>query len=184
MGNHEYGLMRFENITQEIARMLGVAYGGLSCKVALCDDNGQSWTKLFLCHASKNKLTSASKDPVQRKANMLASLKQSLQNKASDCQLMACGHTHKLLVLPPTPLLVMGDDGTELTSGYTPAGAHADGYILPEARWYANTGSFLRTNVVGEETYAELLGYDPVDLGWIKVTIEDYRIANVEAVQI
>ena len=182
MGNHEYGLLRFDNLTQRICERLGIQYGGLACKLHIQDGKGVTRCKFYLTHATRNKLNSASKDPVQRKANMLASLKQSLQNKASDCQLMGCGHTHKLLCLAPTPLLTMTDDGKELKDGYTQAGARTGDYILPESRWYVNSGSFLRTNVVGQDTYGELYGFDPVDLGYAVVRLEGWQISDVRLV--
>jgi hypothetical protein len=47
-----------------------------------------------------------------------------------------------------------------------------------------NTGSFLRSYVPFETTYAERAGYDPLPLGCAKVIIRDGEIVDVEEVYI
>lgn len=182
MGNHSFALHRFGNVTQDlIAAPLGIPYGQWTCKLALRDRHGQI-AKLYLCHGVRESLTSNAKDYDQRVANMKAALKMRLLHKAGDCLVMAMGHTHKLLVVEPAQRLILRDDGEKLVQEYLGPGDGAADYIEPDRRWYCNTGSFLRTYALDDSGYAERAGYDPVELGYCVVRIEDRRVVEVRKV--
>lgn len=91
-------------------------------------------------------------------------------------------NTHKLLVVEPAPKLLIEDDGTKLRSRYLPAPLGSESYIEPDSRWYCNTGSYLKSQMLGHDSYAEMAGYDPIELGHIEVDIEDRKIARVRRV--
>lgn len=182
-GNHEFALDKFGNLSERMAKDLGVPYGTWTTKLHLSDKHGHMM-KFFLCHGVKNSLKSAAKDYDQRMANMQAALKMRLKEKCGDALLMACGHTHQLLVVPPAQKLILTDDGSQIHHHYMAQGhADAHGYIEPDRRWYANTGSFLRLygdeNTVG---YGERAGFDPVELGHVVVEIRDRQLTNVRKV--
>ena len=83
--------------------------------------------------------------------------------------------------MEPVQKLVLTDDGEKLHQHYTGC-AHADkhGYIEPDSRWYVNTGSYLKKySNDGDPGYAEMAGYDPVELGHIRITIEGGVLADV-----
>lgn len=185
-GNHENMLRRYGDLTldvmlQEIRRRH--IYGGYTCKLRLETASGRQIAKLYLWHGPRSaRMTSNAKDHVQRLANMKATLRRYLENKAADCVIMAMGHTHKLLVAEPPRRLMMGDNGEELTQQYL-VGARGDEPIIePDRRWYVNTGTYLRSQVIGLDSYAEEYGYDPIELGHAVVEIRGGAVAGVRPV--
>lgn len=182
-GNHENKLHRFGDFAKElIADPLGVPYGGYVCKVQLADKFGPI-CKLFLWHGPiRGSITSSAKDHQQRQANMKAAVRRYLENKASDCAIEALGHVHKLILVEPAPKLLLEDDGEKLHSRYLPAPRGSETYIEPDSRWYCSTGSYLKSQMLGCDSYAELAGYDPIELGHIEIDIRDRVIAGVRRV--
>jgi predicted phosphodiesterase len=184
-GNHTDKLHRFGNLTELMCRPehLDVPYGTWSARLELADENGP-FAKMFLMHGGAFTLSSNAKDYEQRMANMKASLKMRMVHKAGDCVVMACGHTHKLMVVEPARKLFLVTDDGKLKQRYTFPAMQADGYINPDSRWYVNTGSFLRLYQDGVDGYAERLGLDPVELGYAVVEIRDRKVAGVRRVVI
>lgn len=178
-GNHPEQLRRFGNLTRDVVcKQLGIPYGTWTCKLRLFTDSGQV-CKLFLTHGFRGTLSSNAKDEEQRRANMAAALKRRLSTKASDCLVMAMGHTHKLIVVPPSHRLILSDDGDEIVQGYLGQGDGAAKYIEPDCRWYLNTGSYLRMYSIGTDGYAERAGYDPVELGHPVIRIQGGKVVDV-----
>lgn len=177
-GNHPQKLYRFGNITLDICEALGIEYGTWTTKVSFNDKHGQMF-KAFLCHGVRGRMVSNAKDYEQRQANLKASLKQKLKEKAADCVLMGMGHTHLLLKVDPAPKLYMVDDGQHIKQRYLTPGTN-ESYIDPDRRWYVNTGSFLKTYGHDVSGYAECAGYDPVEFGCVKVIVKNRAIANVD----
>ena len=122
----------------------------------------------------------------QRIANQKTKLKRQLRFKMGDTLLNSMGHTHRLLTLPPIKKLYMLDDGKELIQSYQQA---PDQYvpkmmIHEDLRWYANTGSFLKTYGMGFSSYSERFGYDPTQLGYCVVRVRDGQIKGIDEVTI
>ena len=180
-GNHEWTLHRFGDLAEHMATELEIPYGTWTCKLRLDDKHGQLF-KLYATHGGRGQITSNAKDHEQREANMKASLKRRFVNKASDCLVMACGHFHKLIRVPPAERLIMSDDGEKLIQNYLSGGEGAASYIEPDRRWYFCTGSFLKTYELGVSSYGERAGYDPVELGLGVIRIEDRQVVDVEKV--
>lgn len=184
-GNHDWKISgRYGSILKEIvcAQLAGnkgseTVYGTYSCKIAIKDKNGQLQFKIFLTHGSGG-LSSTADDPVRREANMCLALKRKLSRKAGDCILSATGHNHKLLVKPPISELYLKDDGKEIRQAYTSIDQTA-AYIPPDLRWYVSTGCFYKLYHEGVSGYAERAGYDPNELGYIRVEVIDGKIKNV-----
>lgn len=182
-GNHEESLSRFGDLTESViceGRLY--PYGGYVCKLALSDKHG-ALHKQFLYHGPRMaRLSSNAKDHTQRIANMKAALRRCLENKACDCLVMAMGHTHKLLVSEPHPRLLMSDDGTKLVQHYLRVGDESANYIEPDCRWYCNTGSYLKSSIMGADSYAEIAGYDPIELGHLVVRVRDRKVVAIDRV--
>jgi hypothetical protein len=178
-GNHEFGLQRFGDLALEMSTRLEIPYAGCAAKLLLKDKHGPI-AKLYLLHPSRVTIRSNAKDVDQRLANMKASLKRILVNKAGDCLVMAMGHTHLLMVCEPAKRLILTDDGSSIIQNYLGPGEGAKGYIEPDRRWYCNTGSYLRTMVLGYDGYAERAAYDPVELGFVILSIRDRKIVSVQ----
>ena len=188
-GNHNQKLARFGNLTRDIVcEGLKVPYGTWSCKVRLVTSDGDGGVrqvcKMFLTHGIGGTIKSNAKDEEQRRANMKAALKRKLVKKAADCLIMAMGHTHLLLRVPPANRLLVVDDGEEIQQKYLGQGDGAAPYIEPDCRWYANTGSLVKLYQMESETYAERAGYDPIELGYIVVDIKGGVVQDLKKVRL
>jgi len=181
-GNHSNKLARFGNLTEELCSQLEVPYGTWTCKLQLVDPDGNKMMKLFLTHGFRGTISSNAKDELQRQANMKARLKLLLERKASDCILMACGHTHKLMVVPPSQKLLLRDDGTQMIQEYLGQGDGTADYIEQDRRWYCNTGSFMRLYELGVDSYAEIAGYNPTEMGYCVAKIRNGVLSDIERV--
>jgi hypothetical protein len=179
IGNHEYKLQKFGDISARMARDLGVPYGTYSAKISY-RQNGKILFKGFHTHGYGTMQHQAG-DEEQRLANMRVKLKRMLRFKAADCFLNSMGHTHRLLTRPPLLKLNMIDDGHKLRQVYDkPPVGYRQGDILHEdMRWYCNTGCFLKTLALGFSGYAERAGYDPNILGFAVALVRDGRLVNV-----
>lgn len=170
-GNHDYKLSQHVNFIRDVVcKELGVPYGTYSSKLSVTDSKGNFRFKIFTTHGYGN-VSSIADDPIRRKANMKLSLKRKLAGKAADCVLMAMGHTHKLLISRPEKSLYLTDNGEHVKQRYTSSPQDA-AYIPDSLRWYCNTGSFLKLFALGASGYAERFGYDPVELGAIRIEID------------
>lgn len=182
-GNHAHRLSpKVGNIVMNTcdAEHLNIPYGGYSCAVTFVDTYGPQF-KGYFTHGRKS-IRSIADDPVRRTANERLQLKQHLKNKMGDCLLMAKGHTHRLIVTEPLTQLYLTTE-PDIKQHYThnpPFGK--GGYVHPDHRWYANTGSFLRTLGEGVMGYSEFGEYDPIELGYIVVEVNDRNITNVRKV--
>jgi hypothetical protein len=180
-GNHEHALLRkVGNITRSTCEHLNIPYGGFTCVVSFADKFGTQF-KGFFTHGRKL-IRSIADDPLRRIANEKLQLKQHLKNKAGDCLIMAKGHTHRLIVAEPQSQLFLVTD-PDIKQKYThnpPFGK--GGYIHPDHRWYINTGSYLRTFGEGVESYSELGEYDPIEMGYVIVKVEDRQVVDVKRV--
>ena len=182
-GNHPRGVKNFGNLTEKLCKEIGAPYGSWSCKLQLHSHKGDI-AKLFLAHGYRRQITSNAKDYEQRNANMQARLKLMLQGKASDCLVMAIGDTHKLIHVPPSKKLLVRDDGEKLIQEYLGLGCGTDSYIEPDRRIYLNTGSFLKTFKLGVDSYSEVAGYDPIEIGYCKLHVKNNKITHAEVVNV
>lgn len=180
MGNHEDKLWRYGGIGEHIAGKLGVPYLGFTGKLSYRTKGGKLMFKHFVTHGRKS-INSAADDPVRREANMLLSLKRILLAKAGDCALMSMGHTHRLMVARPYHALYLTDDGSTVKQNYYRTQQTED-YIHPDHRWYVNTGSFYRTQVMDADTYSEKAQYDPLELGYAKIKVRDRLVVEARRV--
>lgn len=180
MGNHEDKLWRYGCIGEHIAGKLGVPYLGFTGKLSYRTNGGKLMFKHFVTHGRKS-INSAAGDPVRREANMLISLKSILLAKAGDCALMSMGHTHRLMVARPYHALYLTDDGSTVKQNYYRTQQTED-YIPPDHRWYVNTGSFYRTQVMDADTYSEKAQYDPLELGYAKIKVRDRLVVEARRV--
>lgn len=194
-GNHSHRLYpKVGDITADTCATLGIQYGGFSCVVEFQDDHHGTQFKGFFTHGRKT-IRSIADDPMRRLANEKLQLKQHLKNKMGDCLLMAKGHTHRLIIAEPHTQLylktemkeVVKEDAVEqrpnISQHYThnpPFGKQ--GYIHPDHRWYANTGSFLKCFGEDVSSYSEIGEYDPTELGYIVVEVRDRNIVNLRKV--
>lgn len=187
-GNHDLYTQRFGNCVRDIVcrdiagdRDPDTIYGSYSCKLIIKDKKGKLMYKHFATHGRRF-LGSTADDPIRQVANMKLQLKRHLANKAGDCVVQSRGHSHKLLIAEPTPSLYLTDDGKRPVQRYTKS-AQTQDYIHPSLRWYVNAGCFYR--LYGEDGvsgYAEQAEYDPTELGFAIMNVEDGNIKSIEKV--
>jgi len=179
-GNHERRLWRFGDLAKNIADELGVPYGTYTAKLTINDRWGRLMYKIYHTHGFKS-INSIADDPIRRKANMELILKRHLKNKAADCAVMIKAHTHKLLVSRPHHELYLYDDSKQIRQGYT-GYKQNEKYIHPDARWYGNSGSFLKLFGKGISGYAEIFELDPTELGFLCLIVRDKKIIDLKPV--
>lgn len=193
-GNHDF---RFNNSAgNQLAAMLGrlnIPFGTYMCKVQVTVE-GEPAYKMLLWHGWSGLSGQRNPDPMVRRHQMQKSLKTKLASLASDCEIMAMGHTHQLVVTEPIGHTVFGDDRNDLLAVYRtlpkmkiPAGnGKWLDYVPPESRWYVNTGSTLKGYEVDEanpySTYSEKWGLPPADLGWAEVSYSKGQGLNVKPI--
>ncbi len=182
--NHPEKLWRYGPITQEICTQLGVQYGTWSSVITYRNSKSKLLFKHFATHGCGCISTSAD-DPVRQKSNLILSLKRKLKEKMGDCALMSMGHTHKILIAPPTQQLYITSNKKtgKLKQKYTESPEKST-YIHPDLRWYVNTGSFLKLYGDNVSGYAERFGYNPMELGFAVALIRRGHIAEVRKIVI
>lgn len=185
--NHPLTLDPLGNVTEWLCgeEQLNIPYLTYSAKFTfLTKQKEELMFKLYATHGKKT-INSAADDEIRVGSNQQLILKRHLKRKASDCAVMLKGHAHKLIVTPPTPKLCLADNLKRLVEFYPdPTKYHQMDYIPWELRWYACTGSFLRTYLLDHNTYSEKAEYDPVDLGFCVVVVRDRKIKTVNAIQL
>ena len=178
-GNHPLKLKKFGMLTPHVCTELGVKYGTWSAII----EYTHKGTVLFRHYATHGyeSINSTIDDPVDRENSMLRSLRRKMQRKAGNTVLMSMGHTHKLLVYNPKPMLYITGEGGKIEQHYKYPAQAAD-YISHDQRWYVNTGSFYRTYMMDNSGYAEIAGYDPIELGYAIATIRGGQLQKVRKV--
>lgn len=188
LGNHEYKLLNIFNVAKYLCEGLGVRYGGYCYKLECHNEltNGLMH-KMFFTHGN-GQITSNAKDAIQAEGNKRAGLKLKLSKSAhADCILMAMGHTHKSLIVEPTinnQLYLTSEDG-KIKQHYRYHEEQNSNFIPPDARWYINNPSFMKLHAPagsGYISYAEVAGYEPSEIGYTKVTVENGNVVNAERV--
>jgi hypothetical protein len=106
-----------------------------------------------------------------------AALKLYLQNQMGDCAIQLCGHAHWIGIVPPANILYFLDGQKGVKQNYL-KGVTISGYIQPDQRWYACCGSSRKSRLDGYDDYAQ--EYEPTDLGFVKIVVEDRQIKTLE----
>lgn len=184
-GNHERRARRWGDLAYIFAKEMKIPhlYGGYTCKLSVHDNrkSNRLMYKTFQFHGRSIPQTRAGSER-QRRANREASLQRVLAPLAGDCVIMAMGHTHHLLVSSPIDnRLYLVDQNGKISQRYIKWASTAT-YIEPDNRYYLNTGSFVRTQVLGMDTYSEICGYPPVELGYPVSHVESGVITGVKEI--
>jgi hypothetical protein len=180
-GNHEETIIKVFNPAEEIARRIKnkydreIGWGGRTIAIGL---NGY---RLFATHGARA-VNSLAGDIMQREMNDCIRIKRLLRDLRSDCHVMAMGHIHKLRVHPPIKKLNLLTKGNKLKESYSFDYTTSDGVLHEDARWYCSTGSFMRGYIYGATSYGEKLMYPPTELGFIKISVKNGRVENVEKI--
>lgn len=174
-GNHERKLSHVTNLAEEICEGLGIPYGTEACRIIM-QYRGEPLFNIFAMHGRKI-FNSSAKDFEQREANMKAGLKLYLQEQEADCSIMLCGHGHKIIIVNPSPRLILMDGDSGQHHQYL-QGVTGTGYIQPDQRWYAMCGSARKSRIDGYDDYAQC--FPAADLGFVRIVVENGKIINLE----
>lgn len=183
-GNHPQKLWKYGPITENVCTKLNVPYGTWTSRITYTKANGDVMFKQFAAHGYGS-LNSTIDDPEDRENSLKRSLRKKLSRKAGDCVIQSMGHTHKLLIKGPKADLYIGDDGQKTKQHYTDIDEldiSGKTYIDPYRRWYINTGSFYKIYADGVSGYAEIAGYDPLELGYAILKVRNGRPVDIDKI--
>ena len=187
LGNHEYKIINSFDIARYICRHLNVPWGGVMCKFIARHPNNRTAHKFLFTHGAGS-LSSNAKDPIQRKANMQAALKQKLINTGhTDTIYQGCGHFHRDILCPPNvgDEVLLTDENYEIKQEPRYWADQTADYIPPECRWYACSPGFLKTYAptgINSISYPETFMYGPTRLGWVLLDIKDSKLYDVKQI--
>ena len=184
-GNHDLKLERAgvgDFVKDYACEQLKVPYLAYSSVVSVVSNKkgGGRRYKVFTSHGW-GVLKSAADDLIRAHSNKLLTLKRRLKHKFGGASAMIMGNAHQLIVSPPRGGLYLVAEGGVVKQRYT-IEVHEGAYIDPNHRWYGCSGCFLRTTIPSVTTYSELMGFDPVELGMLKMITRDYSIVDIERV--
>ena len=179
LGNHERKLLKFGNIVKDvICKNLNIPYGTMTSRICFTHKNKYFFNAFVTHHMPA--LRSNAKDPIQAKANIEAALKKTLQERIGDCAFMVGAHTHQLISVQPVEKLFVIDGKKGVKQSYTSGTLGTGGYIHPDFRYYGSSGSFRKHYVDGIDDYGE--AYAPVELGYLKLTLDGGKVAKWDKV--
>lgn len=186
IGNHCLKIINTADLGRYMAIELGVPYGAYNFKIIYYSKKDNTYMfRTYHTHGWGSSQSNA-KDDIQRDANMRASLKHKLAKSGhADCIYMSRGHDHQLMVVEPTiqNRLYLTDDGEQIHQQYRQHTDQTAAFIPPDARWYATTGSFRKMYSPSGSyatDYAEMAGYAPSEIGFVKVIVKDRQIVEVQ----
>jgi hypothetical protein len=189
-GNHENTVQGFGDMGRLMADGIGCPYGtGIYTMEVTNKRNKGLMHKMFFTHGNGS-FSSNAKDYAQRQANMMASLKLKLQRCGlDDVVLLAMGHTHKSLIVNPTGTKEKHFNiiGGHVKKFYIDDYDQTSNYIPSDFKWYISNPSFMKLYSSPDNdymSYGEMAGYEPSDIGYTRVTIEDTKVARAELVEL
>lgn len=188
-GNHEWKLINTCDWGKYIADALNVPYGSYVYKVEVHRrGNHKLMHKLWFTHGA-GYIGSNAKDDIQREANMKASLKGKLSRSShADCVYCGMGHIHKSIIVKPTVenrLYCNTNESGHIKQHYHVMSNQDADYIPPDSRFYVSSPSFMKlyskpgSGYIG---YGEIAGYEPSEIGYTKIIVDDTKIVDVQAI--
>lgn len=174
-------------VRDHVCDPLGITYGTVECKLNV-HVRGDLAYKVYLNHGFSSANSTTKHSALKRRQYYNKRLYDVLVNtQVNDCEVMAMGHWHQLLGFRPEPLVRLYDDGEMVQDSWSriPTVSTEDGerYVHPDNRWYACTGSALKSREQGVTTYPATRGYPPTALGWCVLNYDhEGENLNVEPV--
>jgi len=189
-GNHPHKLHKFGPITHYVCKQLGAPFG-TDQTILTFRHKGKLQFKHFAAHGNGS-IGSIADDIERRKLNWRLALKRKLREMAGDCFLGSMGHTHKIIISPPSEVLYLTNNGKKIDQHHGTPESTGE-YIHPDYRWYVNTGSFLKVygDVLVEDDdvpieqsklgsgYAERAMYPPLQIGFCVGMIRNSKLVKV-----
>lgn len=181
-GNHESSVDSFGNLTEALCKELRVEYGTWTTKATFKRKNGRDMFKVFATHGftKVHSLTSQAQDPKLQRAHRELKLKKMLYPLAGDCIAQLVAHYHTLVNSSPSKELYLTDDGKKIKQAYTEHTGNS--YIHPDHRYYCCTGSFYRQYKPDFDSYSEMAGYRPTEIGYQILRVRDTKLVGIDPV--
>lgn len=186
-GNHERRIKNIYQPNADIAKAFNAVYaGGTMAKLLFPGWRLMSWH-------GWGRINSRAGDQKQREVNEIISLKRNLRElPAQDCDIITCGHYHKLRLHDPTKKLLLVSDAKEslLKQYYSrPTRKYIDKdqdvYVIDdEDKWFMCCGSFLRGYQEGIPSYVEDAGMAATELGYGHIEVKNDAPHAVECVKV
>lgn len=183
-GNHEDTIAPVYRATDDLCLKLGiketVAHGNFDA-VAHLTDNDKYPVKWYAHHGAGS-IRSQAGDRDQIYRNDARKVKRKLRNIRSDCILMSIAHIHKTRIcFPPKLMGMVGTTERPVKQAYPEVMIDPDtGYISEDSRTYFSTGAWWGGQVINKDTYGSKKMFDPLELGYNRIRIEDGYIKSVE----
>ena len=184
-GNHERKIANMLKPNADIAKEFNSVYAnGTLVKAIFPGFRLLSW------HGSGT-INSYAGDAKQRATNEAIALKRKLRRlPGDDCEIITCGHYHKLRLHSPDPkLLLVSDNKTNTLAQYysEPSRIWIDKakgiYRVPEEeRYYMCCGSYLKGYDENIPSYTEDWGLEATELGYGHIVVKDDKPIKVETV--
>jgi len=186
VGNHELRIKNIMDVGAAINQRLGidVPCGNVDIVCTLTEKKHDDYPAIkFYAHHGAGSVNSQAGDLDQIYRNDARRVKRKLRFKRADCILMGMAHIHKIRICKPVKqMMIIGDKDKSVKQEYPEAIFTSDGAIEENSRWYFSTGAFFGSQVEGIDTYASKYMYDPLQLGCVKIYVEDAKVKNVEPV--
>lgn len=188
-GNHDIYLLRDFDVVKVLCERLRIENHRGSYQTWI-DMGG---LRAFVFHGRRS-MPRGAKDPIQRDANQRAWLVNELAPLAGDRHVMFMGHVHALLVQPPVEQYQLLDGPDGIRARYfiqgesqvvtrDAVGTSDTRVMVPQqSRWYGCTGTLRRSGGFGYIDYAEVAGYPPAPIGWLKMRVEGDKCVSLEKV--
>lgn len=188
-GNHESGIKNNGDIIRDtFCRHLGILYGTVSFKLIVRDPKGNLQYKGFFTHPHSGVIRSSHPDPIMREASEKVQLKRRLaRERMGDCILNMAAHFHKAIDVDPYKgqELFLIDDGHKIKQRYIAEADPRAEYIDEDLRWYGSVPGWIRKyGELGTDSYVEQAGYDPLPIGYMRVTVRGGKIMAMDKVLI
>jgi hypothetical protein len=172
-GNHEWTIgAQTGEFVRELCLDAGIRYVGFKAHATLHFENGEKLEFITL-HGRKAFNSVIPQKDIRRRQRSIDDRIAGYLTLQGEADLIACGHAHRLRVLPPnqsTDPLLRKEEG------------RLEDYYPSDPTWYVVTGSFMKGYVKGKTTYVEMYSYGALPIGCPKITIRDGEIKNVEEV--
>ena len=175
-GNHEYKYINLWNLTEDMADKLNMIYGTYTIRANMGNYKILDWH-------GWGSVNSRAGDKKQRETNEAIKKKRKMRDMAPDCLINVMHHIHKARIHRPDPEFVIIENRGHLQQEYvtsSPIQYKNISYYPEEMRWYASSGSALRTFALGHSAYSERFGYPPTELAYIEVIVKKGFPADIK----
>jgi hypothetical protein len=189
-GNHEKVVKHVMDVNKYIAQQLDVPYGGVEYKFAAYDETTMELMHKMYFHHGYGSIGSSVSCDIRALANKQIALKSKmLKQRHSDCVVMGMGHIHQSLIVYPTSQSRMhlnSEKNGKVKQFYRFNESQNTDYIAPDSRFYFSNACFYKKygDNDDEGNYVIDAMYEPVEIGYTKIIIQNTKVVEIEFVKV